>query len=144
MGLIFHDGTNAVLSGYASQKWNDATLLGNVGAFSSYNSEIGIAKILDNPKSKTTFKTQVMIGKKPTDLTIDFREIKKHVGEPNAFVVKGVHQVGAGIIATPHISIAFEGFIYHMEMLNDKKAGLVIFNITRGQEYEDAEGFTKV
>ena len=57
--------------------------------------------------------------------------------------MKGVHQVGAGIIATPHISIAFEGFIYHMEMLNDKKAGLVIFNITEVRN-EDAEGFTKV
>jgi hypothetical protein len=144
MGLIFHDGTNPVLSGYASQKWDAITLLGTVGKFAKYNNETAIKAILNNPSSRVSYTYTTKFGRKNTDITLNFRDVMNHPGEPNAFVVKGVHQVGSGFIATPHMSIAYEGFIYHMELLDDSKKGLIIYNITRGQEYADPEGFSKV
>jgi len=144
MGLIFHDGTNRVLQGYTNRRWNDPALLGNIGVFGAYNNEQAIKKIIRNSGANAKAEYSVTLGRKQQLITINFNAIMEHDGEPNAFVVKGVHQLGGGFIVVPHMTLAFEGYLYHLDMLNDAKRGLIITDITRGNQYEDAEGWSRV
>lgn len=150
MGLIFHNGHNQAFYNYTQGRpWDDPHFVGNAGNFAQFNTQQHIRTILLKQGSRSTFTYIGRVARQQNrrvvyvneNITINFKEIIQQVGEPNAYVVKGIHQLGQGFIVTPHISVGFGGHIYHLDLLDDAKQGLVVFGVTRGDQYTDPEGF---
>lgn len=137
MGIKFHDGTLVIYQNYSGGRaWNDPYLLGNVPAkLRQYNSEKEMRTFLAKLSDETM---KAMVGGK-------FSELLKSE-DLNVWVVKGLHDAGNGFVLVPHVTLGWDGYLWHVEFLDDSKKGLVATSVTRGQQATavDADGFRKV
>jgi len=138
MGLIFHNGHHEVFWKYVQNRpWNDPDFVGNGGKFSKYNKPEEIKRILTHHRSRT--------GGDPTQPGGGEENFKGVIlaDGVNIYVLKGIHQFGGGFVPVPHITIGYNGYLYHLNLMDDADAGLLVVDFSKGDKAQDADGFTE-
>ncbi|MDX2152819.1 MAG: hypothetical protein SFV54_18900 [Bryobacteraceae bacterium] len=132
MALKFYDPANAdykCYSGYSSVAWNDASVIGGVGAVpsaSKANTEAGILETVTCMASKfMLMDTKITVqsggeGGKATDLLNLIT-----ANDYSAVVVKGIHQA-----SNPHLTIGFATQLYHLYVEGGRAGDREKFKVT--------------
>lgn len=153
MGLKFHDGSHKLYKGYTNSKgWSDSSLLMTPPAWMmSWNTEVHIGGILKNSKSKLSFSERKRVVSAET-LKAEMRVVEQNLldlvtsthPDVNLWVLKGLHQA-----SNPHISVGYDGFLWHLDVETNRLASgateAYVVGMSKGTfgTQEDADGFSK-
>lgn len=136
MSVQFHDGTIKIYESYSmGYPWNHLSLIGNVPSKLKFW----------NTKETMTQLLEKIDPAKMKAMESDFKGLLASQ-DVSFWVVKGMHQSATGFVLTPHITLGYIGFLWHIDFLDDHKYGLSVFNVTKGdqQTNQDADGFSIV
>jgi hypothetical protein len=139
MGLIFHSGHNPAFCKYVNNRnWDHEDFIGDAGNFATYNNPDGIRGILTHHRSETSGDPR-----QPGGGEENFKGVILADGV-NIYVLKGIHQSGDGIMPTPHITIGYNGYLYHLKLAYFANTGLIVTGVSKGhKKAQDADGYTE-